>query len=99
MAENRERRRFRDSEVRPYAILDEGARMSDPKETLSLEEAERRSRRAVDQLTDLLSRADMSPEKIDDKMYANLNSLFMSLLARRYAIVPPDNVPIDMDSE
>ena len=99
MAENRERRRFRDSEVQPYAIRYREASMSDPKETLSLEEAERRSRRAADQLADLLNQTDDPPSEIDDKTHVKLHSLFMSLLAKKYSIVPPDYARIDIDSE
>lgn len=58
-------------------------------EMLSLEEAEKRVLKAVDELEEVINKIDGTPGKKDEARRADLASTLMSLLAEKYGFAPP----------
>jgi hypothetical protein len=73
--------------------------MPDTNETLSLEEAERRARMGADILEDIINNVDGTHGKVDDERYTDLTSLFMSFIAEKYGITPPNYASEDIARE
>lgn len=62
---------------------------------LSLPDLEARAQEAVDELEAVINRISQTPGLRDESRHAHLLSLYMSLLAERFGVLPPDSNPID----
>ena len=58
-------------------------------EEISVSEAEKRVQRAVDYLEEQINRIDETPGKRNKQRRKHLASIFMTLLAEKFRIIPP----------
>ena len=65
------------------------------KQGLTVSEAEQRVWKAVDELEEVINQVDNTPGKRDVARRADLASMLMSFLAKRYGIIPPTIESLD----